>query len=1333
MKKSPLASHQLLLLILTLALLATHSQSQSLYWDINDTTPGSGGPEPSGVWDFSTLNWNNAAGDATSTAWTNSGLESAIFAAGTDATGSYSITLGAGTALKLSALTLNTGNLSLTPQSGTDGLDFGAVNAALNVAGGSSLSIASPINGSAGLTKTGTGIAILSGSVLPTGAFAVQGGDLQLADGVTANATTLTLGAGAGVTSTLALGTGTIFNLGGNVTFSGTNTPLAGLIQGGTLNLNGTRTVTTQNITADPDLTIQSVIADGSASSGLTKAGGGSLLLSGNNTYTGITTNNGGTLHVQGNSASIASSSALVTNAATITNIGAATDTLAVNRLDDSAAITLDGGNAGGATLNYTGADFASQAVHAETAGALTVSGNHRSFLTLTPGSGDEVTLTFDSLARLDHATALIRGTALGSVAGTAGSSRVFFTTAPTLTGSIVPWLVVDASATGNGTGFATYDATNGLRLFTAGEYTAPASAATGSNVLKSTAGNIAFNSSVNVNSWTNANTGTTTLGAGVTLGLQSGALLFTTTSTLTGGTLAFASGSEGVIHLTSGVAVTATVNSAITGSSGLTFSGTGAGNKILVLGGSNTFTGDVRIYAGILQLGNANALNGNALQIQTGGSLRLNGNSISTTGLDGSGAVVNNNATTASTLTVSGGGTFTGTLNNGAAATLALTKTSSATLTLQGNNAYTGATTVQAGTLQLGDGGAGGRLSGTTSITVRQGAKLQLTNTNGTNALTDRVNDAAAITLSGGTFEFDNSGAAATDYSEAAGAVTLTAGASQITADQATTGRTSRLTFTSVTRNNGGSLNFTGGASGLGASTRNRLDIGGLVEGFIGGWATVGSEFAKYSPDIDTVTTGNQGSVSAFTAADYSTLTEAVWTSSLHVKPAADQTLTASRTAASANLGLGINLTLGTNTFTLSSGGLIKQGGAVGNNNAANRSTISGGTLTAGSTAGTELFVRVTGANLNITSAIADNTAGSVNLVKSGAGLLILGGTNTYTGKTYLNEGTIQANNIARFGSGAGRELVFNGGTLQFSGVLDPSAITTTFNGNATFDTQANSVTFANPVGNGGSGSVTKSGTGTLIFTAANNYSGTTTVNAGTLTVGSGGDGTSASQAGTIGRTGSGATTVNTSAVLTGSGVIQGSTILNGGTLRPGDAAGASRGTLWVGGDATFTSGALELQVSTPTLNVTALANREDPGYAATLAALVHNAALANPIALTQHDHLDFAGAFDWGTGAGLSTVLSNGYTPTAGDVFNLLDWSRVLNADQLNTGDSFRTGSETGSDLALFDLGGSFLWDTSLWASHGLLVVSVPEPSRALLLLGGLFFVLSRRHQLI
>lgn len=1233
LKAQTTSSHHSALLIITLlaaVLLASRAQGQSLYWDTNGSAIGAGSAAPAGTWDLAELRWNNASGDGTAAVWGNTGLEVALFSAGNDATGSYGVTLGAGAALKLSALTLNTGSLTLAPLTGLDGLDFGTVNAAFHVAGGASLTISSFVQGSAGLTKTGTGSMLLSGAAAPTGAYVVQAGDLQIADGVTVNAGALTLGGSAGVGATLTLGTTAVFNLGGTLTYSNAGTPLAAVIQGGTLNLNGSRNFTIQNVAADPDLTIQSVIADGTASSDLIKGGGGSLLLSAANTYTGVTTVSGA-LHVQGNSASIASSSAVHIGAAAVANIGAAADTVAVNRLGDSAAITLTGGAAGGATLNYTGANTATQTVQAEKTGALTIAGDHRSVVTLTPGSGDELVLTFDSLARGDHAVGVVRASSLSVAAGTADSTRVFFTTAPTLTGGIIPWLLGDASTAGPGTGFVTYDSTSGLRLLRGADYTAPGAATAGANVLKSAAGAQAVNASVVVNSWTTSATGTTTLGADVTVGITSGAMLFTATGTITGGTLELASSSDGIVHLSAGAAVTATINSAITGDKGLTLSGAGTGNKILVLGGTNTLTGGVRVYGGILQLNNAGALNAsgvNTLTVQTG-TVRLNGQQATVAGLDGDGAVVNNSATVASTLRVNGTGTFTGTLNNGAAATLSLTKTGSGVLSLQGNNQLTGAVVVEQGVLQVGGGNNGGRLSGTSAVTIRQGATLRLTSTNGNNVHADRLNDSATITLAGGTFDFNTSAAAAADYSETAGAVTVTAGANQINADQAAAGRTSTLTFTSVARERGATLNLAGGGSGLGASARNRLEVGGLSEGFIGGWATVGSEFAKYVADIDTATDGNQGSIAAFTATDYSSLAQDNWTSVMHVKQTADQTLNASREVASVNLTAGMDIALGANTLTIASGGLIKQGGAVGNNAAANRSQITNGTLTAGTTANAELLVRVTGANLNILATISDNAAGAVHVVKSGTGTLLLGGSNTYTGNTYLNEGT--------------------------------------------------------------------------------------------LTVGTGGTGSSATQAGSVGRTGAGLTTVVATSVLTGSGLVQGGLLLNGGTLRPGDSAGDSRGTLWVGGDLTFTSGSMALQITTATLNVAALADKADSGYATALADLVGNVALSNAITLTQHDHIDVGGTFDWGTGAGLVSVLNNGYTPMAGDVFNLLDWAQAANAASVNAD----------SALALFDLGAGLNWDTSLWASQGLLIVSTPEPSRALLLLAGVASVVLRRRR--
>lgn len=998
------------------------SSAQTLYWDVDGPNPGAGGAQPGEIWNLASSFWNNAAGDAAPVVWDNSGLATAVFAAGTDATGSFGVTLGASGTLLLSGLTLNAGSLTLAQQTLADGLDFGAVAAALNVAAGSGLTIQAPVAGSGGLVKSGAGSAWLAGLQAPGGSYSVQAGELKLGDGLTVNAGGLTLGGSAGQAALLTLGSGTVFNLGGGLTFSNVGTPLSAVVQGGLLNLNGSRTFTVQNIASESDLSITSVIGDGSLSSGLIKAGAGTLVLSGENTYTGTTTVNAasGSLWIQGNQAGIAGSSGLAVGAACSVVIGSSADTATVNRLGDSASVRLNGGASGGAGLSYVGSDFAEAAVHHETAGALVFAGDHRSTLTLTPGAGDEVSLSLASLAREDHALGLVRGAALGAAAGTADSSHLTFVAEPTLVSGIIPWLIGDVSSTGTGTTLVTYTPGLGLRLLSAGDYSS--SVAAGGHFLKSTAGALAINASSVIASWTGSSTGTTTLGAGVTLGVQSGAMLFSSTGGISGGTLDLAGSQEGVIHLAAGVAVTATLNSVITGSRGLTLSGSGAGNKILVLGGANTFTGDVRVYGGILQLNNAAALNAggvNSLALQSGGSLRLNGQSITIQELNGAGALVNNHATVNSSLTVSAG-SFSGTINNGAAATNSLIKKGSGTLTLQGNNAYTGSTVVEGGTVQLGNGGNGGRLSGTTSIQLKAGSRLLLTNTNGNNVLTDRVNNAAGLLLQGATLEFNNSAASGTDYAETVGVVTLGAGANQITADQAAAGRASELILSGLLRQTGGSVNFTGGASGLGTSTRNCLDITGAAAGFLGGWATVGNEFARYVTDIDAALAGDQGSVTAFTSADYSSAVQADWNGALHVKPAADQTLNAAREVASMNLTTGIDINLGGSLLTVQSGGLIKQGGAVGNNGAANRSQITNGSLTAGNTAGAELFLRVTGANLNISAAIADNGAGSVHVVKGGAGLLNLSGANSYSGTTYVNAGTLIAGSSTATGSGS-------------------------------------------------------------------------------------------------------------------------------------------------------------------------------------------------------------------------------------------------------------------------------------------------------------------------
>ncbi len=152
----------------------------------------------------------------------------------------------------------------------------------------------------------------------------------------------------------------------------------------------------------------------------------------------------------------------------------------------------------------------------------------------------------------------------------------------------------------------------------------------------------------------------------------------------------------------------------------------TKAGGGVLALSGSNTFTGGVNINAGILLLTNPGALNiatPNAVTFGAGstGTLRLNGNSVTISGLNTNAAVgtpiIETNAGGIAALTInsSGTNTFAGTLQNGGAGTLAIIKNGVGSLTLSGTNTYTGNTTLTAGALNINNASAIG--SGTFNI----------------------------------------------------------------------------------------------------------------------------------------------------------------------------------------------------------------------------------------------------------------------------------------------------------------------------------------------------------------------------------------------------------------------------------------------------------------------------------------------------------------------------------------------------------------------------------------------------------------------------------------
>ena len=100
------------------------------------------------------------------------------------------------------------------------------------------------------------------------------------------------------------------------------------------------------------------------------------------------------------------------------------------------------------------------------------------------------------------------------------------------------------------------------------------------------------------------------------------------------------------------------------------------------------------------------------------------------------------------------------------------------------------------------------------------------------------------------------------------------------------------------------------------------------------------------------------------------------------------------------------------------------------------------------------------------------------------------------------IGDGGVVSSNIGSATNAAGN-IVFNGGTLKYTGASATSDRAFTINADktATIDT-ANAISFAGHTGTATNGALTKIGSGALTLTGTNTYSGATTVSAGTLYV---------------------------------------------------------------------------------------------------------------------------------------------------------------------------------------------------------------------------------------
>jgi autotransporter-associated beta strand protein len=175
-----------------------------------------------------------------------------------------------------------------------------------------------------------------------------------------------------------------------------------------------------------------------------------------------------------------------------------------------------------------------------------------------------------------------------------------------------------------------------------------------------------------------------------------------------------------------------------------------------------------------------------------------------------------------------------------------------------------------------------------------------------------------------------------------------------------------------------------------------------------------------------------------------------------------------------------------GNRTLTLTSGNITRSGSGTQSLAFNTLALSASGTWDIGGTGTFTVSSKVTGTGFGIT--------------KTGAGLLVLSGANTYTGGTAFNAGTVNAGSSGALGSSG--TLSFGGGTLQYSAsnTTDYSSRFSTAASQAyNIDTNGQSVTLATALTSSG-GSLAKSGTGTLTLSGTNTYTAGTTLSAGTL-----------------------------------------------------------------------------------------------------------------------------------------------------------------------------------------------------------------------------------------
>jgi fibronectin-binding autotransporter adhesin len=1003
---------------------------------------------------------------------------------------------------------------------------------------------------------TTTGTQTYTGAVTLGGTDTLTGTDVSLAGGVTGGGNGLTiagnttLGTATGL-STLSVSGTSLLN--GNVTTTGTQTYTGAvtLADNTTLTSTGNGAITLSgNVNALNNLTVDSGSLDSliagtiSGSGTLTTSGTGTLVLDGVNTYTGLTTVASGTTLIVGDSSHTAATvggdvsvnggtlggygtiqgSATLSNGSTLTP-GAAR---AIGTLTVNGDLTIGSGSQLDFDFGAPGPNFSTpgQSDHVVVNGNLTI---------------DSSTLNVSNLGSMGPGlyNLFTWGQSLsitgGGFAPPSGMSLQILTVDKQINLVDTQGLTLDewdangqAGPGAMGGGSGTWSVSSNTWSDTTGQFVGPMAPQPGFAIFGGTAGTVTVddtNGVVSVAGMQFVSDGYHLTGDAIDLVEQGGV--------------------APVLRVSSGD--TAIIDNELDGADG--FNKTDGGT--LVLTGTNLYTGTTTLSGGYLSVSSDANLGAAADPLDfEGGTLEITGTSF--------------NQTARSIIWGSAGGGFdiddaanTFTVTQALSGTGGLLKSGAGTLVLAGANTYSGGTIIDAGILQgdtsslqgditdnatlvfaqTGSGSFSGAISGSGTLIKNGGGMLILSGTNtytggttinagtlqgDTTSLQGNIANNAALmfdqasngTYSGvitGTGSLTKSGDGTLSLTGAnvySGGTTISAGALQgdTTSLQGNIADNAALVFN---QNSAGT--FAGVVSGSGSLTQSGSGVLTLtgVNTYSGG-TTISA---------GTLQIGNGGSSGAITGA-------VVDNGSL----AFDRSDAVS--FAGVISGIGALVQNGTGTLTLT-----------GTNTYTGGTTISAGTLQGDSTSlqGNIADNAALVFNQNSAGTFAGVVSGSGSLTQSGSGVLTLTGINTYTGGTTIATGTLQ------------------GDSSSLQGNLTDNA-TLVFN-------QGSNGLFAGSIS--GSGTLTKTGAGLLVFDGASPFTGSTTVQAGTLEVGD-----AATPTALLGSD----VQVAAGGTLRGHGTIGGN-VVNDGNLWPG----GSIGTLTVQGNYTQSVGSIFTIDATP------------------------------------------------------------------------------------------------------------------------------------------------------